>query len=78
MLAWLISNRIVQLRQRPGDEDHEAVLRIGGEPEDSNLLVPFAQRERVDGLSAREVDDLEVLLIGVLDVQPRAVGRQAH
>src|SRR5206468_13065460 len=49
------------------DEHHEAVLRIDVERERADVSIPFAQREGVERLSARHVDDLEALLIGALD-----------
>src|SRR6185369_17377775 len=55
-----------------------AVLRIDREGERPYFPVALAEREGVDRLAGREVDDLEVLLIGVLNVEARAVLRPAR
>ena len=49
------------------------MLRIDRERERADFLVTLAEREGIDRLAGREVDDLEVLLIGVLNVEPCAV-----
>ena len=46
-----------QLGRRRRHHHHEPVQRIGLEAADADLLVALAQRERVDGLACRDVDE---------------------
>ena len=68
----------MQLGGGPGDEHHRLVLRVDLEGHRPDVAPRVAERERVEALAAVDVDDLELLLVGALDVEPGAIGREAH
>ena len=50
------------------------MLRIRFEGDGPHVLARVAQREAVEALAFLHVDDLELLLVGTLHVEARAVG----